>query len=473
MKARPSIVIIGGGIAGLAAAWELSGGADGPLDGGPRIEVIESSDEVGGCLRTIEFLGRAIDAGADGFLARRPEATQLVQEIGRGDDLVPIAASGAWLFLNSALNPLPDGHVLGVPTSARSLRPLTGLSAKARRAAWRDEHVPRRFTPPADASIGEIVRAKLGDELALRVIEPLVGGIQAGRIDQLSAEAVFPALLTASGKGGSLMKAMRTPPATNGLASPVFLSVRGGLGSLPQSVRTRLEERNVIITTGSRVSHARRSPTSFYSWEVDTPSSTTPASVLIVATPAPEVARLLGADNPSIAALSSIDSASCALITMSAPRRAVTLPPSGTGVLVPLGTSFDGDSMMVTAVTLLDRKWPHLATEESVLVRCHVGRIDDRRSLALDDDELVARVRRELRTIVSGWPEDGPAIVARFPDALPQYRVGHTEVVASARAAALSRRALLAGNAYDGVGVPASIGSGRAAAVAARALLTH
>lgn len=471
MKARSSVVIIGGGIAGLAAAWELSGGADGPTADGPRIEVIEAAPDVGGCLRTVDFFGRTLDAGADGFLARRPEAAQLVREVGRGGDLLPIDATGAWLWLDGALNPLPEGHVLGVPTSTRSLRPLTGLSARARRAAWRDEHLPRRFTPAEDASIGAIVRAKLGDELATQVVEPLVGGIQAGRIDELSAAAVFPALVTAAATGGSLMKAIRPPQSNGGAAGPVFLTVRGGLGSLPATVRARLEERGVIVTTDTRVSHVRWTPTSFYSWEVDTAASTTPASALIVATPAPEAARLLGAHDTAIAALRAIDSASCSIVTLSAPRAAVTLPPTGTGVLVPLGTVRHGESMVVTAVTLLDRKWPHLTTDDTVLVRCHTGRIDDRRALGMPDDELVARVRAELAAIIPGWPPDGPATVARFPDALPQYRVGHGALVAAARTAARARRALLAGNAYDGVGVPASIGSGRRAAAEVREML--
>lgn len=472
MRARSSVVVVGGGIAGLAAAWELSGGAGGPTANSPRVELIEAAHEVGGSLGTIAVAGQTVDAGADGFLARRPEATQLIHELGRGDDLVPIAASGAWLYLDGRLDPIPEGSVMGVPTSARSLRPLRGLSSRARRAAWRDEHVPRRFTPGDDATIGAIVRAKLGDELALRVVEPLIGGIQAGRIDDLSAAAVFPALLTASARRGSLMKSIRpSDAATNAHAGPTFRTVRGGLGSLPASLRERLVERGVIVSLGARVVALRRAPTSFYSWEVDTPTSTTPANVLVVATPAPEVARLLGSLDPALAGLADVVSASCAIVTMTAPRSAVTLPATGTGVLIPLATPGPEGSMVVTAVTLLDRKWPHLALDDRILVRCHVGRSDDHRAIVMSDDDLVARVRTELGLVLPGWPPTGSATVTRFPDALPQYRVGHAPLVASARAAARERRVLLAGNAYDGVGVPAAIGSGRRAGADALAML--
>jgi oxygen-dependent protoporphyrinogen oxidase len=140
-------------------------------------------------------------------------------------------------------------------------------------------------------------------------------------------------------------------------------------------------------------------------------------------------------------------------------------------VLVPLGTAFGDDTFLVTAITFLDRKWPHLARAGQVLVRVHVGRIDDTRSSTMDDAALIARVRAELAVLLRRWPRSGDAVVVRWPRGLPQYRVGHLALVGAARAAAARLDLQLAGNAYDGVGVPASIASGRAAARGALAVL--
>jgi oxygen-dependent protoporphyrinogen oxidase len=141
-----------------------------------------------------------------------------------------------------------------------------------------------------------------------------------------------------------------------------------------------------------------------------------------------------------------------------------TLPPSGTGVLVPLATAWNEDIMMTTALTFLDRKWAHLRREGEVLVRAHVGRIDDRRGDVMSDDALVDRVRREITTLLTRVGPPLAARVQRWPQGLPQYYVGHNELVARARDALSPHAIRLAGNAYDGVGIPASIGSGRRAA---------
>src|SRR5664280_1264556 len=478
--ARPSVVVVGGGISGLAAAWELSGGANGPTSSTPRIELIETRSRFGGVLATTEFAGRTIDLGADGFLARRPEATELVRELGIEEQLEPIAASGASLWLRGAFNEIPAGLALGVPTSSSSLVSLPGLSRRARLHARRDELFPRRLSVGDDATIGEIVRTKLGDELAYQFIEPMVGGIQARRIYQLSARSVFPALLDAAHQGGSLMKAMHPkgplnpgPDAATSTSGPMFYSLLGGMGSLPVELVRQLHERGVVMRSNVRVTALRRSGSGDYRWEVDTAATTTPADALVVATPAPVTGQLMGQFDPALEALGTVTSAGAAMVNFCLARGDVTLPEHGTGVLVPLGTSWSGEgSLMVTAITFLDRKWPHLYREESVLLRAHVGRIDDQRWVTMDEQELIDRVGRELRVLLGGFATPLDAMVQRWPDGLPQYLVGHDRLVASAKAAGHHLRVALAGSAYDGVGVPASIGSGRRAAREALAFLS-
>jgi len=467
---RASVVIVGGGIAGLSAAWELTGAKDGPDDNSPRVEIIEADNRVGGVLRTTTFAGRTIDLGADGFLARRPEVVELIGELGCSNELEAIDASGASIWLRGSLNELPTGLVLGIPISSGQLAEVKGLSLRARFDAARDQRVPVHMNVGDDATIGDIVRTKLGRELAYQFIEPMVGGIQAGRIDQLSAKSVFPALLAAAQKGGSLMKALRSATASAPEATgPIFNSLIDGVGSLPLEVAERLRARDVVVRTGVAVTALRRTPSGNYPWEVDTSTTTTPADVVVLATPAPTVARLLGSLDPALERLSSIPSAGAAIITLSVPRNAITLSAAGTGVLVPLGTPWTGEgSMMVTALTFLDRKWAHLRLDDDVLLRAHVGRIDDERWSQLSDDELTERVANEMRVLLPRFGNDFSSVVQRWPAALPQYYLGHDTMVTNARAAAATIRVALCGSAYDGVGIPASIGSGRRAGREAR-----
>lgn len=477
--ARRSVVVVGGGVAGLAAAWELSGGAAGPTEATPRIEVIEAGTPVGGVLASAPFAGREIDLGADGFLARRPEATALVHELGWDERLEAIAESGASIWLRGRLWEIPTGLALGVPTSRAAVRAVGGLSWRARAHARRDEFAPRRLEVGEDATIGEIVRTKLGAEIAYRFVEPMVGGIQAGRIDDLSARAVFPALYEAARQGGSLMRALRLagpvapgPAAPSTTGTPLFYSLAGGVGSLPVELARRLRERGVVVREGVAVTALRRTPASAYPLEVDTPDTTTPADAVVLAGPAPLVARLLGEADPDLAALGGVTYAGAAMVTLSLARGGVTLPANGTGVLVPLETTWSGEgTLMVTALTFLDRKWPRLARDEDVLVRAHVGRSDDQRWLEMDDGALVARVLAELATLLGRVAAPLESRVQRWAVGLPQYQLGHLALVARARAAARPLRVTLAGSAYDGVGVPASIGSGRRGAREALAML--
>lgn len=464
---RASVVVIGGGVAGLAAAWELSAATD-----PPRVEVIETSTRVGGSLATTTFAGRVIDLGADGYLARRPEATALVTELGLADRLEAIDAGGASIWLRGTLCEIPPGVVLGVPTSRDAVRAVGGLTRRARWAAWRDEHWPRALEVGDDVTIGEVVRTKLGDELAYRFVEPMVGGIQAGRIDDLSAKSVFPALYEAARQGGSLMKALRPAPSTSPGPTeppphdgPMFYSLVDGVGSLPVTLARRLQERGVFVRTSVAVTALRRSGAGDYPWEVDTATTTTPADALVLAAPAPVAGRLLSDLDPALAALREVIYAGAAMVTLSYARGEVTLPARGTGVLIPLGTPWRGEgSLMVTAVTFLDRKWPHLRRDDDVLVRAHVGRSDDDRWTQLSDEELTARVASELAVVLARAGAPRETLVQRWPEGLPQYRLHHERLVGGARAAARGLSVALAGSAYDGVGVPASIGSGRRAA---------
>jgi len=290
----------------------------------------------------------------------------------------------------------------------------------------------------------------------------MIGGIQAGRIDQLSAKTVFPALFEAAKKGGSIMKALRSPAAVS--EGPVFNSLQQGVGSLTEKLEQKLLERGVVIRKGVAVTALRSTPSSPYAWEVDTERTTTTANAVILATPAPAVFELMHQLNEPFAPLAQIKSAGAAMVTFSVATSNIELPEHGTGVLVPLGTPWsEDDSLMVTAITFLDRKWTRLQRPEDVILRAHVGRIDDERWTKLSDNELTERVSRELNFLLKRFTSPLESLVQRWPQGLPQYYVGHSDVSATAKQNANEIKIALCGNAYDGVGIPASIGSGRRA----------
>jgi oxygen-dependent protoporphyrinogen oxidase len=462
---RPSVVVLGGGVAGLAAAYELSGGVEADPDA-PRIELLEANAEFGGPLRSVEWSGRHLDVGPDGFLARRPEALALIRDLGLEGELEWVDASGASLYLDGELREIPDDAVMGIPPSSASMRSLGGLSRSALVHARRDELAPRRFRADGDVAIGEIVRHKLGDEIAYRVVEPMIGGIQAGRIDQLSAQSVFPPLLDAARRGGSLLKALASLAPSSPPHGPSFASLQRGMGSLPQRLVEILRERGVVLRPRVAALGVRAN-LGEYPLSVETSDTVTRAHLVIAATPAPVSAGLVASLAPESSDLTRIDSASAAMISLVYSDADLQLPAHGTGVLIPLQTAWGTDTHLVTAFTFLDRKWPHLRRGGEILLRAHVGRIDDHRLEDYTDDELGERVAAEVNQVLKATGAPRARLVQRWPRGLPQYYVGHAERVARVRAVLEPRGVLLAGSPYDGVGIPASIGSGRRAGVAA------
>lgn len=493
-RPRPVIAIVGGGIAGLAAAWELVGRSDPQGGTAPEVLVLESGDRIGGKLRCLEFAGRTVDLAADAFVALRPEATALCEELGLGAELVPVGAAGASIWARGRLRPMPDGLILGVP--ARSWWPFVRSGILS---AGESLRVARDLVPPhpgggsnaGDRSVGDIVGERLGRPIVERLVDPLIGGINAGGVDDLSAAATFPLLLAAAQQPGSLIRRLgrsRTPaPAPSkrpGTPSPVFWSLRGGVASLAAMLADELSRRGVTICTKVAVEAVEQSgPTPSHSsgWRLALGGDGPPpdravvgadgrvgleVDGMVLATAASAAAGLLAPHAPVAAKLlGAVEYASVAVITLSVPTAAIGAPLHGTGFLVPRSSAIDGCPPLVTGCTYLGRKWPHLARPGDELFRLSVGRFGDERQAVLDDDELTASAFAELATIIDirGAPLD--SMVTRWHHAFPQYRVGHLTRVASIEDAVAALGSIaVAGAAYRGVGIPACIGSGRTGA---------
>ena len=437
----------------MAAAWEL-------LSAGAHVTVFEAGPRLGGCIRTEDVAGRPVDLGPDAFLARVPHGLDLCRELGLGDEVVHPAASGAAVWARGRLRPLPGGLVLGVPTGPRDLVGLVraGLVTPAGAARAALDLVRPATRWEADPSVADVVVARLGRQVHTGVVDPLVGGIHAGRSDRLSARAAAPQLADGA-RARSLMRGVRaarhaaggggSPGAVAGVPigpPPLFASLRGGLGRLVERAEEALRAGGATVVTGTAVTEA----------------AVAGFDATVVATPAPVTARLVAAASPEAAdALSGIEYASVALAVLVYPGSALGRGLAGTGFLVPAA-----EGRLLTACSYASAKWPHWAGGGDVVLRASAGRWGDDRALALDDDALCDRLHGELSSALG--LSQAPRIhrVTRWEGAFPQYRPGHLARVERAEAAVARDLpgVTLAGAAYRGVGIAACVAQGRDAA---------
>ncbi len=456
------VVVVGGGISGLTAAFRLAAR-------GYRVELLESSDRTGGKLLSGSIAGVDVDLGAEAMLARRPEAVGLAREVGLTDSLRDPGTTRAGLWARDALRRFPRPMVQGVPGDLDDLR-ATGVLTDAELARAEEDTI-RPATPLVDdVSVAEYVGGRLGSAVVDRFVEPLLGGVYAGRADELSLRACLPQLWEALAAGSSLMAAVRasTPAVPGGAGtptppppSPVFAGLDGGVAGLATGVRAAAEAAGALIRTGVTVRELHRSADG---WELVCGSTRSPESVtadaVILACPAVPTARLLRSAAPAAAAdLAGIPYASMAIVTL-AVRRSTAF--DGSGFLVGAGSL-----AAVKGATYSSTKWPWLgdrAPEGILVLRASVGRRGDEALLQRDDSDLVDLAVADLRRVLATTGEDlGPVVdssVTRWGGGLPQYAVGHLDRVDRIRQSVAAVPGLaVAGAAYQGVGIPACIAS--------------
>ncbi|TQJ56373.1 MULTISPECIES: protoporphyrinogen oxidase [Streptomyces] len=448
------VVVVGAGIAGLAAAHRL-------LRRGARVTVLEASDRVGGKLLPGGIAGVRVDFGAESMLARRPEAVALAREVGLSDRLRPPATATASIWTRGALRPMPKGHVMGVPGTATALAGVLSDEGLAR--IERDADLPRTEVGD-DVAVGEYVAARLGREVVDRIVEPLLGGVYAGDAYRISMRSAVPQLYQAALTHTSLTEAVReiqAKAAAGRQTGPVFMGLEGGVGSLPLAVAESVRARGGEIHTRVPVTGLRRA--SGGGWQVTAGERVLHADAVVVAVPAPAAAALLAAESPgAAAALRTVEYASMALVTL-AYRRADTADalPDGSGFLVP-----PVDGRTIKASTFSSRKWGWIADEDpdTVVLRTSVGRYGETEILGREDADLVDVSRHDLRAATGLDAKPLETRVTRWTDGLPQYPVGHYARVARIREHVAELPGLaVCGAPYDGVGIPACIASAYAA----------
>lgn len=428
--------MVGGGITGLATAYYLR-------KAGVAATVVEAGDRLGGKIRTLELGGVPVEAGPDTFLARVPWAVDLCRELGLGDELVEPATGKAFLWTGGRLKLLPDRHVLGVPTALRPLLRSEVLSSAGVVRACLDLVLPRTTFGP-DPSVAEVVGRRLGRQAMERLVEPLVGGINAGRADALSLAATARPIAEAAARSRSLILGLRRAPAAPG--GPVFLGLAGGL--------QRLIDRLAEEVDDIRLDTAVREIEPGYTLRCN-PGPDIEADAIVITTPSFAAAGILSSLSPAAAKrIGEIRHASVVTATLAYPPAVVRRPLAGAGMLVPRV-----EGRLVTACTWSTSKWPALAAGGMVLLRASAGRDGDDRALELPDEEIVRRLHDELAPVLDLQARPEASVVSRWPRGFPQYDVGHHARV-DAIETALATDApgvFVAGAAYRGLGIAACI----------------
>jgi oxygen-dependent protoporphyrinogen oxidase len=426
--------VVGGGIAGLAAAYDLASAGHG-------VVLHEASAHLGGKLRTEPFAGTMLDAAPDAFLARRPEAVQLCEELGLRGELVSPAATSAYVWTRGRLRALPRGQVLGVPTDFRALARTGILSPAGVARAALEPWLPGRPLD-GDDTVGAVITRRYGRETARRLVDPLVGGINAGDTDELSIEAAAPQLAAAAHRHRSLTRALRAVPPPP--AGPVFFALPGGMQRLADALVEAIRARGGELRTNSPVDtlDALTAGGSIAGGSIDG---------VVVAVPGPAAARLLP-DFPAVTY------SSVTLVNLAYPDDAVDRPLDASGFLVPRS-----EGLLMTAASWASTKWAHLAAPGRFLLRASAGRTGDERAGAMSDEAVVARIRDELALTMGVRGEPLEVAVHRWPLAFPQYAPGHLDRMRRFQAG-LPPHVAVAGALLGGVGIPACIGTGRAAA---------
>lgn len=445
MTGRPnSVVVVGGGVSGLAAAHRLRS----LLGPQAQITVLEADDRIGGKLRTIELAGHRVDVGAEAFIARRPEVPDLLTELGLVDQLVTPAGRSPLLRAGGRNHPMPARTLMGIPSDAQSVAAVVGPDTLTRIEA--EPGTALSWDAGADMSVGELVAGRFGREVVERSVDPLLGGVYSGSADTIGVRAALPTLAAALDAGAtSLTEAVvrALPPQRPG---PVFGALRDGYGVLLDALATQSDAR---VLLGAKASDLRQTVSG---WCIDPIGE---VDAVLLAVPAPALAALLASPCPEGArAAGAVEVASSAVVALALPASAGI--PEHSGLLVATG-----ESLTAKAFTFSSRKWPHLEFPDATMVRASFGRFDDGAVVDADDDWLVDRARADLAATTGVGAVPLAAHVQRWYGGLPQYAAGHLAVVDRIDAAIAPLRGLaVAGATFDGVGVPACVARAHRAA---------
>ncbi|MBI4890251.1 MAG: protoporphyrinogen oxidase [Acidobacteria bacterium] len=447
-------IIIGGGVTGLSAAYEF-------LQAGVTPTLIEAQPCLGGVVQTETVEGCVLEGGPDSFLSAKPAANDLIRELGLGDQLIGSNDHSrvTYLLRGGRLLPLPDGLLMMVPTRILpvALSPLLSWSTKIRMGLEYFRRPPA--APLPDRTVAEFIQSHYGRETVDYLAEPLLSGVYGGSVDQLSVQSVLTRFVEIEAKYGSLtrgvLEAKKRAPRPAGTA-PLFQTLKGGLAQLTAALERTIRPSAEIIT--GRAESIHRTPAGY---EVRVNGETLAARHLVLATPAWQAGELLRPVHAKLAGLlEGVAYSSSVTLALGYRREQCGPIPPGFGFLIPAL-----ERRTLVACTFVGAKFPYRVPDTHHVLRCFLGGAGNEKVLDLSDAEILSAVRSELKKLL-GWDAD-PAFVRirRWRRAMAQYSVGHSARIREVRDILQQLPGLqLAGNAYEGIGVPDCVRTGRAAA---------
>ncbi len=454
------VVVIGGGISGLSAAYTL---ARARRDGAPvDVILVESSMRLGGVILSEQVKGCVVEGGPDSFLAEKPEAAALARELGLGHLLNGSndRERRTYILHRGKLRPLPDGLMLLVPTRLWPMvaTPLLPISSKL--AMAREWFTPPRHDGPEDESVADFVTRHFGRAMLENIADPLLAGVYGGDSGRLSMRSVLARFWKMERQHGSLtratLQAMRQRKASSN-PPPLFMTLSGGLSQLSDRLASLLEPSHIVF--GRRAQILERA-SGGYRVKLDD-ATTLDADAVILALPAHATAQILNSLNAKLAGLlAEIPYSSAMTVSLGFRVEQVAALPPGFGILVPVR-----EQRRLLACTFVDRKFLGSAREGMALVRCFMGGSRDPEVLGVDDAEALALVGRELSEILGLKAEPEFSRIHRWPNSMAQYTVGHEARVRAIESELATHPGIyVAGNAYSGIGISDCIRTGKAAA---------
>jgi protoporphyrinogen/coproporphyrinogen III oxidase len=460
---KKKVVIVGGGITGLAAAYYLQKHAREnqlPLD----VKLVEASHRVGGKMQTYVKDGFVIERGPDSFLERKESAGRLAREVGLGDKLVNNSTGKSYVLVKDKLHPMPGGAVMGIPTQIGPFVTTGLFSWPGKFRAAGDFFMPASKVK-GDQSLGEFFRRRLGDEVVENLIEPLLSGIYAGDIDNMSLLSTFPQFYQVEQKYGSLILGTKktTPsptkkPAETGQVRKkgMFLTVTSGLQSFVDAIESKLEPGSVI--KGIRVDKVSKHENG-YRMRLSS-GETLDADSILVSAPHEAALHMFSDHEHIFDPFRNMPSTSVATVAMAFPESVIKEDIDGTGFVVSRNSDYT-----ITACTWTHKKWPHTTPEGKVLLRLYVGRPGDEALVELSDDEIIKIALEDLNKTMDIQAQPDFAVVSRWKEAMPQYTVGHKERVANLKDNLANELpgVFVGGSSYEGIGLPDCIDQGEAA----------
>lgn len=454
------VIVVGGGITGLATAYYLQKEAREkqlPI----KVKLIEASDRLGGVISTEKRDGFVIERGPDSIIARKKSATRLIEEVGLKNKIISNTAGRSYIYARGKLHTMPEGSFMGIPTKVTPFA-LSGLFSPLGKLRAAGDFILPKGAPKADQSLGAFFRHRLGDEVVDNLIDPLLSGIYAGDIDELSLMALFPNFYEIEQKHRSLViglnKSMPKPPKTakqTGSKKGMFISLSTGLEELVHRVESRLEEGTVL--KGNAVKKVVKTANAY---QVQFENGVVEEADSVVITTDHFHAQRMLSDYAFMEHFKDMPSNSVANVAMAFPKSAIEKDIEGTGFLVSRNSDF-----RITACTWTHKKWPGTSPEDMALLRCYVGKPDDQEAVELSDEEIVELVLRDLNKTMNITAKPIFHVITRWRKSMPQYTVGHLEKIAQVKKQ-LSQElpgVYLAGGSFEGVGIPGCIDQAEAA----------